>query len=237
MSIRQTWISDNKSPGAIATLVRQRAGVMLQAAPPPGAARTAPTPYTTHSFESESKANENERRRMHEMPHYTSTWIGCHVRRNKQRNWWGDQLLHKAKTSASLKNVICRSIYWARIMSCLISYKRSNSDRHRRLWLWKLEGLENRGQNLEGLHSSKFSSQKSGGQFHAVTTFDLQHQCVLFLYTSNGALAPLSLVLGQNDVSKCTEANAPELMHPLYKIASDSHSDCLELFILFNIIR
>ena len=67
----------------------------------------APTPYTTHSmsirFESESKANENERRRMQEMPHYTSTWIGCHVRPNKQRNWFGDQLLHKAKTSASLK--------------------------------------------------------------------------------------------------------------------------------------
>ena len=72
-----------------------------------GAARTAPTPYTTHSmsirFENESKANENERRRIHEMPYYKSKWIGCHVRPNKQRNWSGDQLLHKAKASASLK--------------------------------------------------------------------------------------------------------------------------------------
>ena len=60
--------------GALATLVRQRAGVIAQSAP---WAQLAQPPAIHMSIifasESKAKANENERRRMHEMPHYKST--------------------------------------------------------------------------------------------------------------------------------------------------------------------
>ena len=135
-----------------------------------GAARTAPTLYTTHSmsirkeieskfeskFESKSKANENERRRMQEMPHYTSTWIGCHVRPNKQRNWSGDQLLHKAKASTSFKkrSFVAQSIGRAYCLINVVIVTTIGGS-----WLWKLEGLE----QYRQLQWSKFM----------VTAFDL----------------------------------------------------------------
>ena len=103
-------------------LVTWRTGCRL----PPGAARTAPTPCTTHSmsirFESESKSNENERRRMHEMPHYTSTWIGCCHRLSCETEQtkvlvWRPASNTKQRRAPHSKSGHWPLIYYARIIS------------------------------------------------------------------------------------------------------------------------
>ena len=128
---------------------------------PPGAARTAPTPCTTHSmsirFESESKANE--RRRMQEMPHYTSTWIGYHVRPNKQRNWSGDQLLTQSKGGRLTKksgHLPLNLLRAHNVTALILSYKRSHSDRHRRLVIMKTGGAR----TIEATSMVKIQSSK-----------------------------------------------------------------------------
>ena len=119
--------------GAQATLVRQRAGVMVQAASP-----------ATHSmsirFENESKANENERRRMHEMPHYMNR-LSCETEQTKELVGRPASTQRRAPHSKS-GHLPLNLLGSHNVTALILSYKRSHGDRHRRLVIMKT-GLKN----------------------------------------------------------------------------------------------
>ena len=124
-------------------------------------------------------------------------WIGCHVRPNKQRNWSGDQLLHKAKASASLKKRSFANLLRAHNLTTLIlSYKRSHGDHHRRLVIMQTGGAR----TIEATSMVKIQSSKIVNQSYAPAAYGDRFWFTIVCYISikwclRGLAPPLSLVI------------------------------------------